>query len=41
LTLFSDEVKKGAKHLCQSTKCEVVVRRFDDARKKAIGAPKK
>ncbi|KAH6918820.1 mitochondrial nuclease [Coprinopsis sp. MPI-PUGE-AT-0042] len=41
LTLFSDEVKKGAKHICKSTKCEVVVRRFDDTRKKAIGAPKK
>ena len=41
LTLFSDEVKRGAKHICKSTKCKVVVRRFDDARKKAIGAPKK
>ncbi|KAF9532418.1 hypothetical protein CPB83DRAFT_847820 [Crepidotus variabilis] len=42
LTFFSDEVKKGSKHICQSTKCEVVVRRFDDTRKsqKAIAAPK-
>ncbi|PPQ63189.1 hypothetical protein CVT24_005734 [Panaeolus cyanescens] len=43
LTLFSEEIKRGSKHICQSTKCEVVVRRFDDAQKnarKAIGAPK-
>lgn len=42
LTLFSDEIKSGSKHLCQTTKCEVVVRRFDEARKntKQIAAPK-
>ncbi|EMD38664.1 hypothetical protein CERSUDRAFT_113839 [Gelatoporia subvermispora B] len=44
LTLFSDMVKKSSKHICQSTKCEVIVRRFDDARKqsnrKAIAPPK-
>jgi endonuclease G len=42
LTLFSDEVKAGSKHICQTAKCEVIVRRFDDARKntKKIGAPK-
>ncbi|KAF5324516.1 hypothetical protein D9611_004481 [Ephemerocybe angulata] len=42
LTLFSDEVKAKAKHICQSTKCDVTIRRFDDAQKKvkAIGAPK-
>jgi endonuclease G len=42
LTLFSDQVKQGSKHICQSTKCEVLVRRFDDAQKnvKAISAPK-
>ncbi|KIY66255.1 hypothetical protein CYLTODRAFT_444806 [Cylindrobasidium torrendii FP15055 ss-10] len=44
LTLFSDAVKSASKHICQSTKCEVVVRRFDDARKRpdmrrAISAP--
>ncbi|KAF9557691.1 hypothetical protein CPC08DRAFT_819754 [Agrocybe pediades] len=43
LTLFSDEVKSASKHICQSTKCQVIVRRFDDAQKqsrKAITAPK-
>lgn len=43
LTLFSEEIKRGSRHICQSTKCEVVVRRFDDAQKnsrKAIAAPK-
>ncbi|KAF5391815.1 hypothetical protein D9757_001690 [Collybiopsis confluens] len=45
LALFSDAVKSTSKHICQSTKCEVIVRRFDDARKRpemrrAISAPK-
>jgi len=42
LTLFSDEIKFGSKPICQTTKCEVVVRRFDEARKntKQIAAPK-
>ncbi|KAH7909141.1 hypothetical protein BJ138DRAFT_1067560 [Hygrophoropsis aurantiaca] len=45
LTLFSDAVKASSKHLCKSTKCDVVVRRFDDAQKKpemrrAISAPR-
>ncbi|KIJ60599.1 hypothetical protein HYDPIDRAFT_98257 [Hydnomerulius pinastri MD-312] len=45
LTLFSDALKKSSKHICQSTKCEVIVRRFDDAQKRpamrrAISAPK-
>ena len=42
LTLFSDAVKANSKHICKSTKCEVIVRRFDDAqrRTKAIAAPK-
>ncbi|KIM49006.1 hypothetical protein M413DRAFT_92795 [Hebeloma cylindrosporum] len=43
LSLFSDEVKAGSKHICRATKCEVIVRRFDDAQKKgrkAIAAPK-
>lgn len=43
LSLFSDEVKAGSKHICKATKCEVIVRRFDDAQKKgrkAISAPK-
>lgn len=45
LTLFSDEIKEAAKHICKTTKCQVIVRRFDDARKngrqvKAITASK-
>lgn len=43
LTLFSDDVKASSKHICKATKCDVVVRRFDDAQKKgakAIAAPK-
>ncbi|KAJ3762952.1 hypothetical protein EV360DRAFT_34598 [Lentinula raphanica] len=44
LSLFSDAVKSTSKHICQSTKCEVIVRRFDDTRKRpdmrrAISAP--
>ncbi|KAJ4488340.1 hypothetical protein J3R30DRAFT_3654615 [Lentinula aciculospora] len=34
LALFSDAVRSSSKHICQSTKCEVIVRRFDDARKR-------
>ncbi|KAJ3741958.1 hypothetical protein DFH05DRAFT_1403145 [Lentinula detonsa] len=34
LALFSDAVKSTSKHICQSTKCEVIVRRFDDTRKR-------
>ena len=41
LTFFSEEVKKGSKHICKTTKCEVIVRRFDEAQKrKALPAPK-
>lgn len=43
LTLFSDAIKQQSKHICKTTKCEVVVRRFDDAQKnarKAISAPR-
>lgn len=44
LTLFSDDLKANSKHLCKTTKCEVIIRRFDDARKKgtqkAIAVPK-
>ncbi|KAL0578247.1 nuclease [Marasmius crinis-equi] len=44
LTLFSDAVKSASKQICRSTKCEVIVRRFDDARKRpdarrAVSAP--
>lgn len=34
LTLFSDAVKAGSKHICQSTQCDVLIRRFDDTQKK-------
>ncbi|KAG1749113.1 uncharacterized protein EDB91DRAFT_834654 [Suillus paluster] len=45
LNLFSDAVKANSKHICKSTKCEVLVHRFDDAQKRpetrrAISAPK-
>lgn len=43
LSLFSEAVKTGSKHICQTAKCEVIVRRFDDAQKKgnkAIATPK-
>ncbi|ORY44276.1 hypothetical protein BCR35DRAFT_311158 [Leucosporidium creatinivorum] len=34
LTLFPEQLKAISKPLCQTTKCQVVVRRFDDANKK-------
>jgi endonuclease G len=34
LVLFSDAVKSSAKHICKTTTCQVVVRRFDDAQKR-------
>lgn len=45
LTLFSDAIKQNSKHICKTTKCEVIVRRFDDAQKRpemrrAISAPR-
>lgn len=49
LQLFSDEIKKASRHICQTTKCQVVARRFDDAQNqvgkkdkgsKAITAPR-
>lgn len=47
LEIFSDAVKRGSKHICQTTKCEVIIKRFDDAQKqvgkgkpKAIAAPR-
>jgi endonuclease G, mitochondrial len=38
ITIFSDAVKQASKHICTTTKCEVTVRRFDDARKNANNA---
>ncbi|KAG8217222.1 hypothetical protein J3R82DRAFT_5308 [Butyriboletus roseoflavus] len=45
LTLFSDGLKHASKHICKSTKCEVIVRRFDEAQKRpemrrAVSAPR-
>ncbi|KZT03557.1 uncharacterized protein LAESUDRAFT_814639 [Laetiporus sulphureus 93-53] len=45
LTLFSDAIKQSSKHICRTTKCEVIVRRFDDAQKRpemrrAISSPR-
>ncbi|CAE6534071.1 unnamed protein product [Rhizoctonia solani] len=44
LALFSEEIKKSSKHICQTAQCDVIVRRFDDAQqqtRKALPAPKK
>jgi endonuclease G, mitochondrial len=41
LTIFSDEVKRGSKHICKTTKCDVVVRRFDEAQKRRSGSASK
>jgi endonuclease G len=44
LIFFADAVKSASTHICKTTKCQVVVRRFDEARKKVnrktISAPK-
>jgi endonuclease G len=45
LTLFSDAIKGGSKHICKTTKCQVIVRRFDDAQKRpemrrAVSSPR-
>ncbi|KAG8889157.1 nuclease [Tulasnella sp. 332] len=44
LTLFSDAVKNSSKQICQTSKCELIVRRFDDAQRqgqKSITGPKR
>lgn len=33
LNLFNDELKTKSKQLCAVTQCQLIVRRFDDARK--------
>jgi len=33
LNFFNDELKSKSKQLCAVTQCQLVVRRFDDARK--------
>ncbi|TDL27229.1 hypothetical protein BD410DRAFT_894385 [Rickenella mellea] len=34
LTLFSDALKLSSKNICKTSKCELVIRRFDDAQKR-------
>ncbi|KAG9318149.1 hypothetical protein JVU11DRAFT_222 [Chiua virens] len=34
LVLFSDDLKTASKHICKTTKCDVIVRRFDEAQKR-------
>ncbi|KAL7422771.1 nuclease [Cryptotrichosporon argae] len=41
LTLFNPDLKARARQLCTVTQCQVVVRRFDDARKQLPGLGKK
>jgi endonuclease G len=43
LTFFPEDIKKGSKDICQTTKCELVIRRFDDAKKnlKGLEGPRK
>ena len=33
LELFSEALKRSSKHICQTTKCELLVRKFDDAQR--------
>ncbi|GJJ12507.1 hypothetical protein Clacol_006750 [Clathrus columnatus] len=33
LQILPDQIKQGARQICQTTECKVVVKRFDDARK--------
>lgn len=47
LELFSEALKRSSKHICQTTKCELLVKRFDDAQKgkkpdmrRAVSAPR-
>ncbi|PVF98206.1 hypothetical protein CPB86DRAFT_806930 [Serendipita vermifera] len=35
LTIFPDAIKATSKHICATTKCEVIIKRFDDARQNA------
>jgi len=31
LTLFSDAIKASSKHICKTTSCQLIIRKFDDA----------
>ncbi|KDQ13148.1 hypothetical protein BOTBODRAFT_33762 [Botryobasidium botryosum FD-172 SS1] len=37
LTLFPESIKASAKQICKTTRCDVMVRRFDDAQQQARG----
>lgn len=39
LTIFSDAVKASSKHICKTTQCSVLIRRFDDAQQKVKRPP--
>ncbi|KAF8337631.1 uncharacterized protein EI90DRAFT_3043643 [Cantharellus anzutake] len=41
LVLLPDSVKSSAKNICRTTSCQLIIRRFDDAKRhvKAISAP--
>lgn len=38
--LFNDKIKSSSKHLCTQTKCEQIIRKFDEFGKQ-ISGPKK
>jgi endonuclease G len=37
LQLFNDDLKRKSRQLCTVTQCQLVIRRFDDARKQVGG----
>ncbi|KAF9517237.1 hypothetical protein BS47DRAFT_1326577 [Hydnum rufescens UP504] len=37
LTLFSQDLKTSARHICKTSSCQLVIRRFDDAQKQTRG----
>ena len=37
LSLFDDVTKAGSRELCRTVKCDIIIRRFDDAQKKVQG----
>jgi endonuclease G len=39
LQLLSDEQRSGIKELCRTVKCEIIVRRFDEVKRKSLPVP--
>jgi len=39
LTLFSDAIKASSQHLCKTTSCQLIIRKFDDAGKLVYEGP--